>query len=255
MNKFGSIQYLVARRGYPGHVKVGATYMIWAFPIAAVELGKSAVQVVSLHDTPIMAGNGVRNAPNSPLETSSSRAGLPERLERRVSFRDSGPSVPGVLRWRPPSSRSHNDLLNAGVPSGNSPPAQGMLPALSADFPQPPATAAEPSQRPQFRSASADGAVAHPSLDSTRQQQAQPASLAEVEMVEHGANHGGTQAGSSTSGGGLHMPGVVAEWFKTASFRNDAAGGGPNVDQPADDAQGGNFEDSMPLEHRRSKKR
>lgn len=227
---------------------------IWAFPIAVIELNTPTVQVVSLHNTPTTARDGVRNTANSLSETSSSRAGLPDRLERRVSFRDSGPSVPGVLTWRPPSSRSTNDLLNSGVPSGSSPPAQGILPALSADF-QPLAAAAGPSERSQLRSAFADAAIARSFSDLKRQQEAQPASSAEVEMVEHAANNGGAEVEPSSGGDGLHMPGVVAEWFKTASFKNDAAGAATNTDQPADNAQGGNFEDSMPLEHRRSKKR
>ncbi|BDA46412.1 probable mitogen-activated protein kinase kinase kinase 11 [Coccomyxa sp. Obi] len=211
-------------------------------------------QVVSLHNTPNVAGDGVRYTPNSPTEASSSQPGLPPPLERRVSFRDSGPSVPGVLTWRPPSSRSTNDLLDGDVPSGSSPPPQGILPALSADIPQPPAAEAGPPQRP-IRSAFADAAIARSFSDSRRQQQAQPSSSAEVEMVEHGANNGGAEAEPGSAGSGLHMPGVVAAWFKSASFKNDAAGAAPNMDQPADDAEGGNFEDSMPLEHRRSKKR
>ena len=231
-----------------GHVQVGASYSgIWAFSIAATKLDTLAVQVVSLHNTPITAGDGARNAPNSLSETSSSRAGL---LERRVSFRDSGPSVPGVLTWRLPSSRSTNDLLNSG-----SPPAQGILPALSADLPQPPAAATGPSERSQLRSAFANAPVARSRSDLNGQQEAQPASLAEVEMVEHVANSGIAEAQPNSGGNGLHMPGKVAEWFKTASFIRDAGGAASNAHPPADDAHGGNFEDSMPLEHRRSKKR
>lgn len=210
---------------------------------------------MSLHNTPITAGDGARYAPTSPSEASSSRAG-PERLERRVSFRDRGPGVPGVLTWRPPSSRSTNDLLNSGVPSGNSPPPQGILPALSADISQPPPSAAAgPSQQSQLRSAFADAALTRSSSDLKSRQQAQPTSPAEVEMVQHGVSNGDAAAEPSTAGGGLPMSGKVAEWFKTASFKNDTAGAASSVASPADDAGGGNFEDSMPLEHRRNKKR
>ena len=212
-----------------------------------IRMSASASQVMSLHSTPV---GSAADPPAS--QGAAAAAGRPAALDRRVSFRDGGHPVPGVLTWRPPASRSTSDLVG-GVPSGGSPQVLGMLPALSAEYFQQPS----PNQHPAtVRSAFADAAQA-PSNSNSRPQQgthALPGLAAEVEMVEHAGETGGSDNATASQGDGLPMPDVVAEWFKTASFRNEAAA----MQQPInvkDDAEGGDFAESMPLELGRNRRR
>lgn len=206
-----------------------------------------ALQVMSLHSTPVAAGG------NGPTADPPSLQGGPSQrpaLERRVSFRDGGPPVPGVLTWRPPSSRSTNDLLAGGVPSGSSPYAHAMLPALSAEYSRQLPAAPDQALNP-VRSAFADAASAPMGSQQKARTAPAPASAAEVEMVEHAAD--GSSQGAQSNG--LHMPRVVAEWFKTASFRNEAARGSARAQPEKDVEGGGDFTDSMPLEFGRNRRR
>ncbi|EIE23924.1 kinase-like protein [Coccomyxa subellipsoidea C-169] len=214
---------------------------------AALAAQAITAQVMSLHSTPV---GSAADPPGSQGGTAA--GGRPAALDRRVSFRDGGHPVPGVLTWRPPASRSTSDLVG-GVPSGGSPQVLGMLPALSAEYFQQPS----PNQHPAtVRSAFADAAQA-PSNSNPRPQlgtRALPGSAAEVEMVEHAGETGGSDNATASQGDGLPMPDVVAEWFKTASFRNEAAA----MQQPInvkDDAEGGDFAESMPLELGRNRRR